>query len=203
MNRPRVMSSNSKYYHRPGCMYAQRILPAHMVKMGLVNAQYTDRIPCSFCNSMAFIYKTEKSSLYHKVNGWNMMFKMDKDVLYVFTSIGVWKMSYSMDIDKILLYHGNHSDKPVDKQHPEKVAYHRQRDFKPCDSIYAACKYIFEHDRYREARMNGKKLHSGTVAKKYQKKAHNLERKERRKRVLELFKEIESEDPKIKKLSMN
>lgn len=203
MNRPRIMSKDSAIYHRHGCRYALRIKKENKVELGLFAAEVQGLKPCTVCNRMSFIYGTEKYSLMKATSGWNMTFKIVGEELFIKTSIGLWKLIYRPETSKIALYHRNAIEREVNFECPENEPFHRQKDLPPTNAIFPVCKYIFEHDRYKEARILGKKLHSGTVSKKYQKKAKKFERKESMKRVNSLFKELEKADPKLKDLSFN
>ena len=203
MNRPRIMSKGSTVYHRRGCRYSIRIKPENRVDIGLFSADAQGFKPCAICNRMSFIYLMEKSSLMKATSGWPLMFKIVGEELFIKTNIGLWKLIYKPETSKILLYHRNSIEREINFESPWNEPFHRQHDLAPSNTIFPVCKYIFEHDRYKEARMLGKKLHSGTVSKKYQKRAKNFERKESLKRVNSLFKELEKADPKLKDLSFN
>ena len=203
MNRPRIMSKDSNIYHRNGCRYILRIMPKNLVKIGLFTAEVEGIKPCSVCNRLSFIYSQEKDTLMKATSGWQMTFKMDGELLYIKTNVSLWMLVYSFSSSKIVLYHRNHSEKEIDFENPKNEAFHRQKDFPPNSKIMPICKYIYEHDRYKEARNSGKKLIYKKSEKKYRKRAEKFERKEKERRVESLFKVLEKENPSIKRHSIN
>lgn len=203
LNRPRIMSKDSNLYHRNGCRYALRIMPKNLVRIGLFTAEVEGIKPCSVCNRMSFIYNNEKAYLIKSTAKWPITFKIMGEELYIKTNVSLWKLVYSVPTSKIILYHRNHSEKEIDFENPRNEAFHRQKDFPPSNEILPVCKYIYEHDRYKESRITGKRLRYTGVNKKYKKKAEKFERKEKEKRIESLFKVLEKENPAIKKHSIN
>lgn len=195
------MSKDSIVYHRPGCLYAKRIKPVNLVKMGVEDMKYHGFTPCSCCNSLHFVYKSE-TNIEKPVKRWGLTLKMAGEELFVKTNISLWKLIYSKKSEKITLFHRNHSEKGVNFEEPWTEKFHKQWDFAESNNISSVLEYIFEHDRYREARKNGKKLPSG-VSKRCKRLAKCVERKERRKKVDKLFEKLEKSDPSLKKLSIN
>jgi hypothetical protein len=68
------------------------------------------------------------------------------------------------------------------------------------NSIAALGKYIYEHDRYREAQQKGEKLTSFT-SKRAERLARQSERKAQHRRLDMLFASIEKNNESFRKLS--
>ena len=153
---------------------------------------------------MVFLYDVEKDSLCRMESEWGLRFQMRDGILYVQTSISCWKLVYSKKEEKIALYHRNSSDKPVDFKKPQYEQYHRQKDCPNGNSISKMCRYLYEHDRYREAQQKGIQL-TTFVSKRGRKLAERTQRREQqiesRRRLDYLFASIEHTNKGYRELS--
>ena len=102
--------------------------------------------------------------------------------------------------EKIVLYHRSRSPIPADFTQPQKERYHRQTDCANGNTISAICKYIYEHDRYREAREKGEMLTTYT-SKRSRILAEKAQKKEKRKRLDDLFRQLEENNAGYRELS--
>ena len=71
MKRARVLSTESKVYHRPACRYVKRIQYAHRMELMPWEAKQYGYRPCKCCNSMAYLYDTEWNSLDYFERKWD------------------------------------------------------------------------------------------------------------------------------------
>ena len=158
MKSNRVLSTATDIYHKPGCRYTKQIYNRNKMELLFWEAREYGYRPCKCCNTMVFLYDVEKDSLCRMESEWGLRFQMRDGILYVQTSISCWKLVYSKKEEKIALYHRNSSDKPVDFKKPQYEQYHRQKDCPNGNSISKMCRYLYEHDRYREAQQKGIQL---------------------------------------------
>lgn len=200
MKRARVLSTESKVYHRPACRYVKRIQYANRMELMPKEAKQYGYRPCKCCNTMAYLYDTEWSSLDYFERKWDLQFCFKDGVVYVKTAISCWKLVYSRREERIALYHRNASKVPVDFEHPENERYHRQNDCANAKSISAMCKYIYEHDRFRDAQSKGQKLTTFT-SERSKLLAQRSYRRDQRRRVDHLFRMLEASNKGYKELS--
>ena len=78
--------------------------------------------------------------------------------------------------------------------------YHRQTDCANANSISALCKYIYEHDRFREAQNKGTVLTSFT-SERSRILAARTQRREQHRRVDRLFAMLERNNQGYRELS--
>ena len=204
MKSNRVLSTATDIYHKPGCRYTKQIYNRNKMELLFWEAREYGYRPCKCCNTMVFLYDVEKDSLCRMESEWGLRFQMRDGILYVQTSISCWKLVYSKKEEKIALYHRNSSDKPVDFKKPQYEQYHRQKDCPNGNSISKMCRYLYEHDRYREAQQKGIQL-TTFVSKRGRKLAERTQRREQqiesRRRLDYLFASIEHTNKGYRELS--
>ena len=200
MKNIRVLSAQTNIYHRQECRYVFRIKNANRRELPPYEARQAGYRPCRYCNTMAFLYETEWNTLRYFERKWKMHFLLLDGILYVQTAIGCWKLVYSKKEEKIVLYHRSRSSIPADFTQPQKERYHRQTDCANGNTISAICKYIYEHDRYREAREKGEMLTTYT-SKRSRILAEKAQKKEKRKRLDDLFRQLEENNAGYRELS--
>ena len=204
MKSNRVLSTATDIYHKPGCRYTKQIYNRNKMELLFWEAREYGYRPCKCCNTMVFLYDVEKDSLCRMESEWGLRFQMRDGILYVQTSISCWKLVYSKKEEKIALYHRNSSDKPVDFKKPQYEQYHRQKDCPNGNSTSKMCRYLYEHDRYREAQQKGIQL-TTFVSKRGRKLAERTQRREQqiesRRRLDYLFASIEHTNKGYRELS--
>ena len=200
MKTKRVLSTESSVYHRANCPYVKRICEKNKMELPRAEAREHGYRPCKCCNSMGYMYQEEQCNLDYFKRRWSLDFLLSDGILYVKTPIGCWKLVYSRKEEKLALYHRNSSASPVDFTAPQNEKYHRQCDCAMAKTISGLCKYIYEHDRYREAQQNGHQLTDFTSARA-RILAERAKRKEKHKRLDDLFAQIEKENAGYRKLS--
>jgi len=101
------------------------------------------------------------------------------------------------------LYHRNDTGHPVDFEHPEWETYHKQGDKPLVSSLIEAFTYIYQHDRFRKAEQEaGGDIKKMGLDKKSREKVMKIKRRQKIRRVEYLFRQIESENAELKKLSI-
>lgn len=200
MSMKRVMSMETKIYHKPHCHHAKRIQDKNKMVMDPKAAKSYGYRPCKCCNAMSFSYNDELCSIDYYERKKGMQFNFKDGILYIKTNIGCWKLVYSRGMEMFALYHRNRSKQEVDFSNPDQEYYHLQKDQTYFCSINAAMSYIFDHDKYREAEQQGCKVIVFSH-KKYQKQAEKRERRKQKNRVDYLFRMLESQNEGYKELS--
>ena len=196
----RVLSTETKIYHRPGCTHAKRILYKNRMEMKSAEAKKYGYRPCKCCNNMNYLFRHARCNIDYFMNDKDMNYIYKDGVLYIRTGIGFWKLVYSKKEERIMLYHRNASDRPVDTAHPEKENYHRQTDCLATAATVSLLQYIYEHDRFREAQKRGVELTSYT-SKKSRLLAERRKRREQHRRIDKLFAKLEEENKGYRELS--
>lgn len=196
----RVMSIESNLYHKPNCHHAKRIQDKNKMTMDIKEAKAYGYRPCRCCNGMNFSYNDEWTSINYYERKKEMQFNYKDGILYAKTNIGCWKIVYIRGTESFALYHRNYSEQEVDFVNPEKESYHLQKDRPYFCTINSILKYIYDHDKYREAEQQGCKVIVFSH-KKYQKQAKKREQRNQRKRVDYLFRMLESQEEGYKQLS--
>ena len=192
MNNERIVSLgiNSMIYHKPGCRYVERIKYKNRMSLTKHDAKIEGYHVCRYCNSMNHHYRVEhnKRDFYSRCK--KLQFNYIDGILYVKSEIGCWKLVYVRREEKIALYHRNTSTKPLDFEHPQYEAYHRQEDKPFCNSIEGYLSYIYEHDKYKAAIERGETV-TKFSSKKYARYEAKAQRKRQNKRLDHLFRMIE------------
>lgn len=201
MSTKRVMSMETKIYHKPNCRFAKRIKKKNKITLPGKDARRQGYRPCKCCNKMSYLYRTEKGLMSCFEKKKNMKFLYQKGILYAATRVGCWKLVYLKDAEMITLYHRN-SFKPGEGfDRPQEGRYHRQRDQQYFISIHKALIYIDAHDRFREAEQNGAK-EIAFSNEKYRRQAEKRKRRKEINRVNNLFRLLESQNTEYIKYSI-
>ena len=200
MSNIRALSTESKIYHRSGCRYAKRIQVKNRMDMPFAEAKHYGYRPCKRCNTMEYVYESEWCNIDYFRRKKDIEYLFKDGILYIKTNVSCWKIIYSKKSERVVLYHRNSCDIPVDFTKPENEQYHLQKDCASAITINALLKYIYEHDRYREAQERGVELTSFT-SKKSRILAARSKRREQYRRVDDLFAMLEQNNKGYRKLS--
>ena len=196
----RVLSTESKVYHRPGCRYAKRIQVKNSMDMSVDEAKCYGYRPCKCCNTMEYVYESEWCCIDYFRRRKDMEYLFKDGILYIKTNVSCWKLIYNKTTERVMLYHRNRCDKPVDFTKPENEQYHMQKDYANTMKIKPLLIYIYEHDRYREAQEKGVELTSFT-SERSRILAAKSKRREQRRRLDDLFAMLERNNKGYRKLS--
>ena len=194
------LKARTKVYHKPGCHHVSNMKESNQKVMTQARAERKGYRICRCCNSMAHHKRAEQTTIAHYTDNKGMEFLFVKGALYVKTDVGCWKMVYTRGEQRIVLYHRNTTDKELNFKVPQYEKYHRQKDVPFADSIAHYLHYIYEHDRFRQAELNGVPL-THFSSKKSKQLAEKSRRKSARKRVDYLFRMLESQNAGYKELS--
>ena len=200
MKKTRVMSTQTRIYHRPNCRYVRNIRNRNRLELFSPDAKQEGYRACRCCNTMLYMYESEWSNIRYFERKRNMQFCLKDGILYVKTAVGCWKIVYSRNEERFILYHRNGSDRPVDFENPQFERYHLQSDCAHANSIGALLKYIHEHDRFREAQQKGIQLKS-FPSERCRMLAERTQRSEQRRRVDRLFAMLERNNAGYRELS--
>lgn len=202
MNNRRIISFSGKtnVYHRPGCKYVQMMRLQNQMEINRQAARAAGYCSCRCCNSMNYQYKCEQAriALYAEEKG--MEIKYIDGIVYVKTEVGCWKLVYARSVEKIAVYHRNHTETPLDFSKPQDELYHRQSDIPYVKNICGCLEYIDKHDKYRAAEQNGQRI-TRFSKEKYKRAAEKRIRRTQQHRVDLLFRELEAKDREYIKLS--
>ena len=200
MKKKRVLSMETKIYHRPACRYVKRIQMKNRMELSPGEAQGYGYRPCRCCNTMSYLYETEWSNINYLTRKRNMEIRMIDGILFVKTAVGCWKLIYSRKEEKIVLYHCNNSAEQIDFGNIRNEPCHRQTDCPHSGTICGLLNYIFEHDRFREAQKKGVQLTTFT-SERSRRLAVRTQRREQRKRLDNLFSMLERDNKGLRELS--
>ncbi len=202
MNNERIVSigTNSMIYHKPGCRYVERIKGNNRMSLPKHDAKCEGYHVCRYCNSMNHHYQVEQHTLDFYSRCKKMKFNYIDGILYVKSEIGCWKLVYVRKEEKLALYHRNATTKPLDFEHPQYEAYHRQEDKPYCNSIEGYLDYIYKHDKYKVAVERGETV-TKFSSKKYARHEAKAQRKRQNRRVDYLFRLLERQNTGLKELS--
>lgn len=202
MANKRIVSIGTKsmIYHKPGCRYVARIKGKNKMTLPKYDARSEGYHVCRYCNSMNHHLRVEQQTMDFYSKYKKMQFNYISGILYVKTEIGCWKLVYVRKEEKIALYHRNTTNKPLDFEHPQYEAYHRQEDKPYCNSIEGYLDYIYEHDKYKAAIISGKTV-TKFSSKKYAMYEAKAKRKRENKRIDYLFRMLEAQNEGYKELS--
>ena len=145
--RIRIMSKQTRIYHRPTCRYVKRIQKRNLLETGVFEAKAFGYQPCLCCNTIEHVYETEQNYLKYFFRSMKLEFSFIKDAVYVKTPISLWKLVYSKQDEKFILFHRNHSKMPVNYEDPSSERFHRQEDCAKANSIAALGKYIYHQSQ--------------------------------------------------------
>ncbi|MCD8104708.1 MAG: hypothetical protein LUF35_06840 [Lachnospiraceae bacterium] len=196
------IDSRTKIYHYPGCHYAKRILPKYQLEKSKHDMEKDGFRPCRYCNTMKFRFEQERPNLQRYAQYRKMEFNMVDGQVFIKTEIGCWKLIYSKHRQSFILYHRNASGRPVNFEHPERERYHKQMDQLYSDTITSVFIYIYKHDQFRVAEKAADgNLDIRQVSKKYQPSAARRQRRQKIRRLDNLFRVIESGSEEYRRLS--
>lgn len=202
MKNDRIVSfqSSAKVYHRPNCHYAKRIKNANGYVFSRNEAVRMGFRPCKCCNSMDYLVRDANGilSAYEKI--YDMQFRYIDGILYVKTELNGWKLVYSCKAEKIVIYHRNRSKRDIDFEHPDREKYHQQKDIRYVVGIKKALQYIDKHDKYWKNVNMGNQPISFTN-KKYEIQAKKREKRTQMRKVNDLFRALEAQNPEYREIS--
>lgn len=197
-----------RVYHRSGCIYAERIKNQNEMIISESQAKVHGYHKCKYCSGLIGDVRTNAQiKVWEEKYHININYIKRSDTLDVRTTIGCWKIYFNEKIQKYLLYHRNFYNKELTLEQAIHGTYHYQVDVKPEESLHKLINYVVAHDKAKVIMKNDyRKLPRSTARqRKYYKQAENKFKRRntrlQRNRLDELFRNIEKENPEIKKLA--
>lgn len=193
-------------YHRPGCVYVNRMKPENRMELSRSQAEENGYISCLCCGGLHGEVKTAGAQF----PAWEKQYDVridhvkKTDTLYVRTENGCWKIFSSRKADgRYVLFHRNFYDREMSLGQAARGAYHRQSDVRPTGSLHNLVDYISKHDKAKQIIMTDyRRLPKATARqKKYYRQAERRIKRKERFRIDGLFRQIEEKDPSLKELS--
>ncbi len=198
------LGESSGVYHFDGCAYANRIKDKHKVWATFREVTEAHMRPCTCCNSAAFHAMRDEAEVKRFCKRYGIEVFFDGQEVYVGTKVGFWKLHYSRRHQKYCVFHGNGSDHGLTLEQMQQRKYHRQSDHPLDIRLICALEYIRKHDQFKadlaEARRNPQR--ELKVAPKYQDSFRRSQERYARRRVRDLFRQIEAQNPELKQLSI-
>lgn len=200
----RIISIESKemVYHSRGCQYARKMRNKNKIEVTKHEAEQMGYRPCKCCNSMNYRFQNENSMVEKYAKNNHMKLYYQKGIIYVKTEMGVWKIIYSKENQKFILYHANHQYSNLELEMADTAHYHRQKDEKYADTIMTYMIYIQKHDRYRkQVQEAGGDERAVKLNKKYAAQRKRRMRRQSYRRLEHIFAELEKENSGYAKLA--
>lgn len=199
-----IISQNSKarVYHRANCRFAKAMPVRYMRELSKHIAEKKGYRPCKCCNSMKNRFDEERQALERYAARKNLGLYRQSKLLYIRTPVGLWKICYAAKQQNFILYHGNCPYQELSPKQMKTACFHRQTDVMTSATILRYLEYIYKHDDYRQrvaqAGGNEKKV---TISKKYAQQRERRLRREARRRLDDIFADIERKNPEYAKLA--
>lgn len=197
MQKFNVTTHKSQVYHLQGCPYLKKARPENIRFINNYKASSGAYRPCRYCTNsknLAFKAQADKLTCYCEQNDYQYM--IGQKELLIQTDISYWKVVYLPRRESFILFHGN--KKPNSQEiHPyEEYMYHRQKDVPMKNTLEEYLSYIRSHDR------NKKRFHDNLPNLAGRQRITNKNhRRGVTKRVMNLFDQLERQDPSLKQYS--
>ena len=201
----RKIDKKHRIYHRYGCIYARRIKLSNRKEMSIEVAERKHYHACKYCAGLrgdVNVHKATFDDLSKKKN-MNFTYCKERDILYIQTKIGFWKLFMKEESGEYLLYHRNTYTAGMHFKEAVYGAFHRQTDVKATESMEKIVNYIIAHDRAKITIMDDyRKLPRHTKKqKKYYKAAERKDRRNAIRRLDSIFAALEQEQAGIRQYS--
>lgn len=194
----RVISlvSENKVYHKPGCPYIAKIHKDYRKCVDIDDPKFKRYRACKYCGGVrgwakVFHKRPGRRKEEERMRCW---YDEEWNDLYIKTWCGFWKLRWFEKDQHFGLYHRNQFDPELSDFELMKGPFHRQKDMNSHPQFDSLVHYIFQHDRDKEiAADDYRKLPQQTKKQKQYFRHHKkMAEKAKRKRLDELFKQIES-----------
>ena len=195
-----ILSTRKKgAYHDDFCPYLKLIPTKYQKTVDEREAKHQGYHECRFCSSVrGIVYKYRKNG-YDEHTELQFSYDPVDQAVCVRTKIGFWKIIWRDVAQDWYLYHMNgHGYKGYDPERSDRDlmrgSFHRQKDFRPTDSLVKTLNYIIEHDHSREVSDEDyRKLPSATPKQRFYKGvAKARKRKAETYRVYQLIDELKT-----------
>ena len=193
-----TVSDISKVYHLPGCRYAKRITAGHKMEIGKKSARKHGYRPCKCCGHLVLkcLEKDTAVKAFERKKDVKVKYYENAKALFIRTFFGFWKVCWERDMG-FILYHLNQQEYDPDRPMGflKNRGFHRQKDVKPTNSLAKILNYVVNHDRAKAIiATDYRKLPRCTKRQKvYYNRTDKKIRRQRVRRVEELFRKIEKD----------
>lgn len=200
-----MKSDKNKVYHKPGCIYANRIKTENKQILSKKKAIAYHYHECKYCAGLKGDTRVHKEDFIHWENKYDVKITYEKksDTLYLQTKVGFWKVFLKKEIGEYLLYHRNKVEPQMSYIQAINGDFHRQADVPSAQTLELLLDYIVAHDKAKTVIMdNYRKLPRSTrKQKKYYKAAEKREQRKALKRVDYLLSTLENADANMRRYS--
>ena len=144
-----VCGLNSKRVHNINCRYVKRMSESGKMTFATYKeARLSGYEPCKYCVSIRKYLKREKKQIeeYCKPYGIHFFLNQSDASVEALSKSGKWKIVVDDETQDLLLYHYSNGTL---KQSDVIPGYHRQNVKR--NKLLGYLKYIYQHDKFREA----------------------------------------------------
>ena len=202
-NRPK----KKMIFHKSRCFYINRISNNNYKIFDKYYVRNHKYHTCKYCDGFAGDMRIYKGYMEEKSKSGKIKFypNYDKEILFVETSVGLWKLYRDPETCSYALYHHNYFKQGISVE--DAMAgrhFHRQTDVKETENLEKIIDYVIAHDKAKEIIADDyRKLpKTSKQQKKYYRSAQKKDRKQKVKKVYQLFTMLESENGSLKALSI-
>ena len=186
-------------YHDEFCPYVKLIPKKYLKTMDDRKARQKGYHECRFCSSVRGIVYKYKKTAPTNMKGLRFSYDPIDQAVCVRTNVGFWKIIWKDNCQDWYLFHMNgHGYKSFDPERSDRDlmrgSFHRQKDFKPTESVAKTLYYIIEHDKCRAMGEDGyKKMPTATPRQRfYRGVAKARKKKAETHRVYQLIDELKA-----------
>ncbi len=197
------LANNTGIYHHMQCPYVKRM---KVINRGRETRKFLEKAgyrPCKCCNSARFHVNREEYILHNYTEFKGITYRRIGNSVYVKTPAGYWQLKYLPIEEKFIVLHGNRTNREYDFDQMVHARYHKQLDNPYEINLMEAFIYIYKHDKFRQAeKAAGGDIRKFQIDKKYRQSYLRGAQKKKRRRLDDLFRQIEREDTEMRQYSI-
>lgn len=194
-------------FHKSRCFYTDKIYSNNIRILDNIYVRKHKYHTCKYCDGFVGDMRIYKGYMEKKSQDGKIKFypNYDKDTLFVETNVGLWRLYRDTETCSYALYHHNYFKQGISVE--DAMAgrhFHRQTDVKETENLEKIIDYVIAHDKAKEIIADDyRKLpKTSKQQKKYYRSAQKKDRKQKVKKVYQLFTMLESENSSLKALSI-
>ena len=121
-------SKRNRVYHRPDCVYAERILLQNKMTIPKIEAEKNKYHCCKYCGGLQGEVRVNRQiPVWEQKKHIKIDYDKQSEAVCVRTEIGCWKIFYNERIDRYMLYHRNTYRQAENKFRRQNTRQARQR----------------------------------------------------------------------------